>query len=115
MSTAVDPLANVKRLTGMDVQEPESGVVHVYANVFTLNCTETDITLRFGELMLDGPTRENQRDIILERARVTLPWIQAKALAELLGQWLKKYESMNGSLKRPCVTFKSYPEPEQQP
>jgi hypothetical protein len=85
------------------LEEPEDGVFQGYANVVNLNWTLTDVRIRFSELIQvpdeDRPTWENQHGILLERAALTIPWYQAKALRDLLDGVIKNYETINGELK----------------
>ena len=90
-------------LNRVPLEEPEDGVFEAYANVVNLNWTLTDIRIRFAELIQvsdeDRPNWENQHGILLERAAVTVPWYQAKALRDLLAGVIKNYEAINGELK----------------
>src|ERR1700730_2212906 len=83
-------------LTKVPLEEPEDGVFEGYANVVNLNWTLTDIRIRFAELIQvpdeDRPNWENQHGILLERAAVTIPWHQAKALRDMLAGVIKNYE-----------------------
>ena len=87
------------------LEEPEGGVFEAYSNVVNMNWTLTDVRLRFSELIQvpddDRPTWENQHGILLERASITIPWLQAKALRDMLDGILKNYEEINGELKPP--------------
>jgi hypothetical protein len=93
----------VPPLKDLPIEEPEEGVFYAYANVVNMNWTLTDVRLRFGELLQvpdeNDPTWEKQRGIILERVSVTLPWIQAKLLRDLLDGVIRNYEALNGELK----------------
>jgi hypothetical protein len=85
------------------LEEPEDGVFEAYANVVNLNWTITDVRVRFAELIQvpdeNRPNWENQHGILLERAAVTIPWLQAKSLRDMLDGVVKNYEEINGELK----------------
>ncbi|MGO4883341.1 MAG: DUF3467 domain-containing protein [Bryobacteraceae bacterium] len=87
------------------LQEPEDGIFETYANVVNMNWTLTDVRLRFSQLLQvadeDRPNWENQHGILLERAAITIPWIQAKTLRDSLDGIIKNYEAINGELKLP--------------
>jgi hypothetical protein len=86
------------------LEEPEEGVYYAYGNIVNLNWTLTDVRIRFGELLSvpndDDPTWKNQHSLILERVSVTIPWIQAKSLRDLLNTVVTNYEAINGELKQ---------------
>jgi hypothetical protein len=87
------------------LEEPEEGVYYAYANMVNMNWTLTDVRIRFGELLHvpneENPTWENQHGILLERVSVTIPWIQAKVLRNMLDAIVRNYEAINGELKQP--------------
>jgi hypothetical protein len=92
-------------LTQLPLEDPEEGVYYAYANLVNLNWTLTDVRIRFAELLQvpdeNNPTWDGQRGILLERASVTIPWLQAKALRDMLNGLIKNYETINGALKTP--------------
>jgi len=98
---AADGLIN--DLGKIPLEEPEDGVFQAYAKVVNLNWTLTDVRIRFSELMQvpdeDRPNWENQHGIPLERASLTIPWLQAKSLRDMLDGLIKNYEEINGELK----------------
>jgi len=87
------------------LEEPEDGVFETYANVVNFNWTLTDVRIRFAQLLQvpdeDRPTWENQHGILLERAAITIPWMQAKIIRNGLDGLIKNYEAINGELKVP--------------
>ena len=105
-----EPRSNAEAAQGLigdpakvPLEEPEDGVFEAYANVVNLNWTVTDVRIRFQELIQvpdeDRPNWENQHGILLERAAVTIPWLQAKSLRDMLDGVVKNYEEINGELK----------------
>ena len=90
-------------LKTLPLEEPEEGVFYAYANVVNFNWTLTDVRLRFAELLSvpddNNPVWDAQRGIILERASITIPWIQAKNIRDMLDGLVKNYEALNGELK----------------
>ncbi len=89
----------------LQLHEPEEGVFETYSNLVDADWTLTDVTIRFMQLMHVGaeknPTMHNREGVVLERANVTLPWLQAKHLVHTLGRLVVAYESVNGELKMP--------------
>lgn len=102
-SSAEAPQSLVGDLSKIPLEVPEDGVFEAYANVVNMNWTLTDVRIRFAELIQvpdeDRPNWENQHGILLERAAVTIPWYQAKALRDMLDGVIKNYEEINGELK----------------
>jgi hypothetical protein len=92
-------------LNVLPIVEPEDGVFEAYANMANLTWTLDDISIRFSVLTREpddeDPTWKAQRNIILEKAAITLPWRQAKLLALLLAGVIQNYETINGSLTAP--------------
>ncbi len=90
-------------LTKIPLEEPEDGIFEGYSNVVNMNWTLYDVRIRFAELIQvtddDRPTWENQHGVVLERAAITIPWHQAKALRNMLDGVIKNYEELNGELK----------------
>jgi Protein of unknown function (DUF3467) len=88
----------------LPIEEPEEGVFYAYANLVNMNWTQTDVRIRFGELLQvpdeDNPTWDHQRGILLERASITIPWIQAKVLRDMLDGVIRNYETLNGELRQ---------------
>jgi hypothetical protein len=107
----MDPKNNVEAsspmldLTKLPLLEPEEGVFAAYSNVVNLDWTLDDIRLRFAELIQvpsdEDPTWKGQRNVLMERAAITLSWRQAKNLVMLLGRIVLNYETINGELIQP--------------
>jgi hypothetical protein len=99
----------------LPLEEPASGIFEAYSNAVDADWTLTDVTLRFLQLVHapkeDGATTSNRELIVLERANITMPWLQAKVLAATLGNLIQSYESVNGELKMP--TLAPSPQPPQ--
>jgi hypothetical protein len=72
----------------------------VYANRFRAEWTNTDIRIRFGEIMYGVPGKHL---VIEERVAVTMTWLRAKELRDDLNVFIAKYEEVNGELKDPEV------------
>jgi len=89
-------------MKSVSFDEPEEGVYYAYANIVNLNWTLTDLRIRFGELLQvideQNPTWAAQRGVVLERVSVTIPWIQAKRLRDMLDGVIRNYEEINGEL-----------------
>lgn len=84
--------------------EPEDGICEEYSNFININWTLFDVRIRFGQVV---PNREDPADrarlVISERAAITMPWGQAKALRDMLIDMVKKYETVNGELTIPTL------------
>ena len=84
--------------------EPEEGALRTYSNVINLDWTLFDVRMRFAELIQvpreDNPIWTNQETVLLERAVITIPWQQAKALSGMLAAIVQNYEDLNGELKQ---------------
>ena len=87
----------------MASDQTKNKVFETYANVVNMNWTLTDVRLRFSQLIQvpddDRPNWENQHNVVLERAAISVPWIQAKILHDMLAGVIRNYEELNGELK----------------
>jgi hypothetical protein len=96
---------------------PEDGVFETYSNIVNMNWTLTDVRLRFSQLIQvpdeDRPNWENQHNVVLERAAITVPWHQAKLLRNMLDGIIRNYEEINGELKP--IKLPGRPEPPPEP
>jgi len=85
--------------------EFEGGAFESYSNLIDADWSLTDVTIRFMQITFapreDGPTSDNREIAHLEKANITIPWIQAKLLAGLLTKLVASYEATNGELKQP--------------
>jgi hypothetical protein len=97
------PPESTFELGKVPIEYPEDGVFETYANVVNMNWTLTDVRLRFSQLIQvpddDRPNWENQHNVVLERAAISVPWIQAKILHDMLAGVIRNYEELNGELK----------------
>jgi hypothetical protein len=73
------------------------GVFSVYSNHAGLSGTMSDVRIMFGELMDVTPERVR----VLQRVHVMVSWLQAKAMARLLQDYVDSYEKLNGPLAPP--------------
>jgi hypothetical protein len=100
--TQAAPLLDLSKLP---IQEPEEGIFSVYSNLVNFDWTLFDVRLRFAELIQvpdeSNPVWSNQQNVILERAAITIPWHQAKAISSMLAGLVQNYEALNGELKHP--------------
>ena len=105
IKNAEAPSGMIPDMARVPLEEPEDGVFEAYANLVNMNWTLTDVRLRFAELIQvpddERPNWGNQHGVILERAAITMPWLQAKALRDMLDGIVKNYEIINGELKPP--------------
>jgi len=104
-------------------------IVNVYANRFRTEWTNTDLRIRFGEIMFqskmlkgDAAPKSQRTLIIEERVGLTMTWLTAKELRDELNTLITKYEAANGELvdgvvvsmgsTEPTGTKEPIPEPE---
>lgn len=82
--------------------ESEEGVFEEYSNFLHMNWTLFDVRIRFGQIV-PNPQHPPERAgfAVSERAAITMPWGQAKALRDMLEELVNKYESVNGEIKVP--------------
>lgn len=73
------------------------GVISVYSNHVGLSGNASDIRIMFGELMDVTPERVR----VMQRVHVMVSWLQAKAIAQLLQDYVDSYEKLNGPLMPP--------------
>lgn len=79
------------------VPDPDSTLVSTYANNIQVSWTHFDVRMVFGEIVDLLPTKI----IIEQRAQVTVSYLQAKILQNLLTQAISQYETLFGELKLP--------------
>ncbi len=84
--------------------EPEEGVFEEYSNYVHMNWTLFDVRIRFGQVV-PNPEHPPERAgfAVSERAAITMPWGQAKALRDMLVDVVNKYESVNGEITVPIL------------
>jgi len=70
-------------------------MVSVYANRYKTEWTNTDLRIRFGEIMFSAPGKHL---VIEERVGVTMTWLTAKELRDDLNLLVAKYEEANGEI-----------------
>jgi hypothetical protein len=74
--------------------EPKDGAPYVYANYVMVSPTQYDIRMTFGEV-LDVKTTGV---VIQKRANVTVSWLEAKVLQQILAAQIQKYQETHGPL-----------------
>lgn len=73
------------------------GVFSVYSNHVGLSGSASDVRMMFGELLDVAPDKVR----VLQRVHVMVSWLQAKAIARLLQDYVDSYEKLNGPLMPP--------------
>jgi hypothetical protein len=73
-------------------------MISVYANRYFTEWTNTDLRIRFGEIMFVAPGQKTKKLIIEERVGVTMSWLRAKQLRDSLSELIEIYEKVNGEL-----------------
>jgi uncharacterized protein DUF3467 len=81
--------------------EPSGGHTLVYANHVQIGQSPFDIKLGFGEMLGTG---EGGKARVLSKATVTMTWLEAKVLSDLLSTILAAYESQNGPFTIPKIS-----------
>ncbi|HTS47939.1 MAG TPA: DUF3467 domain-containing protein [Bryobacteraceae bacterium] len=90
-------------LTNVEYVEPDDGRLIVYANNVMWGVTSYDVRLLFGELLEIDP-KENKA-VIEQRVQVTMSWLQAKQLLEILQGKIAAYEAKNGVIDTKMVPY----------
>lgn len=89
----------------MELATPEGGMNCVYSNHVRVGYTVADLRILFGELTDVTP----EKYTITERAQVTMTWVQAKVLLDILSNHIEAYEKHNGPIKTSFVSPFSVP------
>lgn len=79
----------------MELVTPEGGMHYIYSNHVRVGYSVADLRILFGELTDVTP----EKYIITERAQVTMTWLQAKILLDVLSNHISAYEKHNGPIK----------------
>jgi|SRR5271157_3344567 len=77
------------------------GIREVYSNVVAAQGTGHDLRIRFAQIIYRGndagvPTAQGVAEV---RVAVTISWVQARALCDLLSAFIERYEAVNGAIK----------------
>jgi hypothetical protein len=80
----------------------KDGIQYFYANNIAIGSSNFDVRLIFGEIV--EATEENI--IVEQRAQVSMGWLEAKILAEIMQANIKDYERRNGILTIPELPSK---------
>ncbi len=75
-----------------------TNIVNIYANMFRTEWTNTDLRIRFGELLYSSSDAARKTLVVEERIGVTITWLRAKELRDQLNLLVTKYEEANGQL-----------------
>jgi hypothetical protein len=84
----------------VEIQHPPDGLLTFYANHIALGTTAFDIRLVFGQVMDIKATKA----LVQQEVMVTLAWMEAKILRDLLDLQIKKYEEDNEPLFLPKIS-----------
>jgi hypothetical protein len=95
--------AKINSETVIEYVEPDDGRLITYSNNVVWGCTSFDMRLVFGEL-IELNFKENKA-VVEQRVQVTMSWLQAKQLAELLAEKVKAYEAKNGPIDTKMLPF----------
>ena len=91
----------------LPLDESEGGIFDAYANIVDADWSLTDVTLRFMQLVYspkeEAATTQNRELMVLEKAKITIPWWHAKVLSGMLAGLVKSYEAVNGELREPIL------------
>ena len=85
-------------MTEYVVPDPAHGLFTTYANNVQLGYTVYDLRLIFGELV----EMTAEKVTIEQRVQVTISWLQAKVLSELLSRSIAECEEQNGGVRMPA-------------
>ncbi|MGD0599279.1 MAG: DUF3467 domain-containing protein [Terriglobales bacterium] len=78
---------------------PPEGIYSLYSNHVGLAANQSDIRILFGELTEATPEKVR----VMQRVHVIVSWLQAKALASLLQDYLAAFEKNNGPIMPPAL------------
>ena len=78
----------------IEFTEPKDGAPFLYANYVQVQPTQYDIRIVFGEVVDVNDTRV----VVQKRANVTVSWLEANVLQQILATQLQKYQEKNGPL-----------------
>ncbi len=76
----------------------EEGIFQVYSNFIDAAWTLFDVTIRFAQIAPAPPGSDHPFDAE-ESARITVAWPEAKILAHILSDLVRRYEETNGEIK----------------
>jgi hypothetical protein len=76
---------------------PPEGIFNVYTNHIGIAAGPNDVRVFLGELGAATPEKVQ----VAQRVAVVMSWIQAKATAALLQDYVNAYERLNGPIKLP--------------
>jgi hypothetical protein len=79
---------------------PADGVPSLYANHIGLSATQSDVRIMFGELL----DVQSDRVRVGQRVHVLVSWLQLKATARLLQDYVDMFEQNNGPITPPKLT-----------
>jgi hypothetical protein len=96
---------------GLRLAEPGGGIRETYSNHVTLCSTESDVRIAFGQVVpiggntaaeAPGQTANNGQlpFQIEQRVAVTMSWLQAKAMTQVLEDTVARFEAKNGEIKK---------------
>jgi hypothetical protein len=86
-------------LTKFPFVKPDEGILQVYSNYIDAAWTLFDVTIRFAQIVplpRSGPEPHFEAE---ENVRVTVAWPEAKVLANIMTDLVKRFEEVNGEIK----------------
>jgi len=79
--------------------KPDEGIFQIYSNYVDAAWTLFDVTIRFAQIVPLPPSGPEPHFEAEENARVTLAWPEAKILANMMTDLVKRFEETNGEIK----------------
>jgi hypothetical protein len=79
--------------------KPDEGIFQVYSNYIDAAWTLFDVTIRFAQVVPLPPSGPEPHFEAEENARVTIAWPEAKILASMMTDLVRKFEETNGEIK----------------
>jgi hypothetical protein len=76
----------------------EEGIFQVYSNFIDAAWTLFDVTIRFAQIAPTPPGSDHKFEAE-ESARVTIAWPEAKILATMMTDLVRRFEEINGEIK----------------
>lgn len=95
MNEETKPLAEKQKFPFVATEE---GVFQVYSNFVDAVWTLFDVTFRFAQIVPAPPGSDHPFEAE-ESARVTVAWPEAKILARMLSDLVRRFEETNGEIQ----------------
>lgn len=86
-------------VTNFPFVKPDEGIFQGYSNYIDAAWTLFDVTIRFAQIVPLPPSGGKLKFEAEENARITIAWPEAKILANMMTDLVKRFEETNGEIK----------------